>query len=87
MRRIVTILSVLSAAAMTLILTASAASAQLVAPVGDASTDPSTQAIHHGGLASWQMALILVAAVILIGVAVTLVARRVRIGSHRPVIS
>jgi hypothetical protein len=88
MRRIVTTLSALAATAMILIMTASAASAQLVAPVGDTTSDPTTQAIHHhGALVGWQIALIIVAVVVLTGVTGTLVARRVRIGTRRPVIS
>ncbi len=88
MRRIVTTLSALAATAMILIMTASAASAQLVEPIGDTTTDPTTPAIHHhGGLVGWQIALILVAVVVLIGVTGTLVTRRVRIDGRRPVIS
>jgi hypothetical protein len=89
MRRIVTTLSVLAAAAMTLIATASAASARLLVPTGGTASDPTaTQIVHyHAGLFAWQIALIVVAAALLVGIASTLVARQGRIGSRRPAIS
>jgi len=88
MRRIVTTLSALAVAAMTLIITASAASAHPLPPPDGGATGPTTPVVHHhAGLVDWQIALIVVAAVMLIGVTGILVARRVRIGSHRPAIS
>jgi hypothetical protein len=88
MRRIVTTLSGLAAAALTLIMTASAASAHLLAPPDGGAAEPATQAVHsHAGLVGWQIALIFVAAVMLIGVTGLLVARRVRTGTRRPAIS
>jgi hypothetical protein len=88
MRRIVATLSALAAAALTLIMTASAASAHLLAPPAGSATDPTTPVVvHHTGLFGWQIALIVVAAAVLVGIAGTLVARRVRLGSHRPAVS
>ena len=49
--------------------------------------EPATQVIHHGGRVGWQMALIVAAAVTVIGLTTTLVARRARAGSHRPAVS
>jgi hypothetical protein len=88
MRRIITTLSGLAAAAITLIMTASAASAHLLAPPDGGVTGPTTRVVHHhAGLVGWQIALILVTAFLFIGLTGTVVARRVRTGSHRPAIS
>jgi hypothetical protein len=89
MRRTVTTLSAVAAGAMTVIMTASAAYAQVLAPAGGGATDPTTPLAvhHHAGLLGWQIALILVAATILVALTGTLAARRMRIGSHRPAVS
>jgi hypothetical protein len=88
MRRIVTALAALATAATTLIMTASTASAHLLAPPAGGATDTTTPVVHHHtGLFAWQIALIVVAAAVLIGITGTLVARRARIGSRRPAIS
>jgi hypothetical protein len=88
MRRIVTALSALIAGAMTVVMTASAAYAHLPAPPPGGADGTTTQVIvHHTGLFGWQIAVIVVAAAMLLGIAATLVARRVRISSRRPLIS
>lgn len=87
MRNILTTLSGLAVAAMTLILTASAAAAHPLAPPDGGVAEPATQVIHHAGLAGWQIGLIVGAAVMVIGLTGTLVARRMRAGSRRPAIS
>jgi hypothetical protein len=88
MRRIVSALAALATAATTLIMTASTASAHLLAPPAGGATDTTTPVVHHHtGLFAWQIALIVVAAAVLIGITGTLVARRARIGSRRPAIS
>jgi hypothetical protein len=87
MRHVLTILSGLAAAAMTLIMTTSAASAHPLAPPDGGVAEPATPVIHHAGLAGWQIGLIVGAAVVVIGLTASLVARRVRAGSRRPAIS
>jgi hypothetical protein len=86
MRRLVSALSVLAAAAMTLIVTGSAACAHLLAPLAGGAANTTTPVVrHHTGLYGWQT-LIVVAAAVLIGMTGTLVARRVRISSRRPAV-
>jgi hypothetical protein len=88
MRRIVTILSALAAGAMAAIMSASAAYAEVVRPVGGGATDPTTQVVHHhAALFGWQLALIVGAAAVLLAMTGALTSRRVRNGSHRPAIS
>jgi hypothetical protein len=73
---------------LTLIVTASAASARLLAPPAGGATQPATQVLHHQArLFAWQIGLVVVAAAVLVAITATLVARRVRIGSHRPAVS
>jgi hypothetical protein len=82
MRRIVTILFALAAAAMAAIMSASAAYA--VIPAEDGASEPTIQVIHHhAALVGWQLGLIVSAAAILIAMTGALVARRVRNGRHR----
>lgn len=87
MRHVLTTLSGLAAAAMTLIMIASVASAHPLAPPDGGVAEPATQVVHHAGPGGWQVALIVAAAVVVIGLTATLVARRVRAGSHRPAVS
>jgi hypothetical protein len=88
MRRIVTALSALIAGAMTVIMTASAAYASLPVPPSGGATSTTYQVVHHhAGLFAWQIALIVVAAAVLVGLTGTMVGRRVRIGRHHPAIS
>jgi hypothetical protein len=89
MRRIVTALSALAAVAMTLMVTASVASARPLEPIGGGATEPTSQPVlhHHAGLLGWQIALIVAGAVVLVSITGTLLARRARQGSRRPAIS
>ena len=83
MRRIIVSLSSLFALAAALVSTAPAAFAMRVAPVGGGSPDGVAPAVHHAaGLAPWQVILIAIASVIIVGTA--LLCARLATTSHRP---